>query len=106
LIIFEHKISSIDDYKDITVYWIKEAGWGVSLGNYIFLDRTYNSKTVEHEYGHSRQSRLLGPAYLFVIGIPSITMNILSRLLKGRFADNYYKRWPESWADKLGGVTR
>jgi len=81
--------------------------WGVSLGRIIILDVLFEGsrRTVMHEYGHSKQSLYLGPLYLLVVGLPSITMNILTRLrvLKAR---DYYKRWPESWADRLGGVKR
>lgn len=80
--------------------------FGVSLGNYIILDKEHMSnKTIKHEYGHCLHSRKLGWLYLLVVGIPSITMNILTRL-KILKAENYYKRWPECWADKLGGVVR
>jgi hypothetical protein len=65
---------------------------------------------VKHEYGHSRQSILLGPLYLLVVGVPSLTMNIISRFSlrfgTGKFAYDYYRRWPESWADRLGEVQR
>ena len=94
-----------DAYEHTIVFWIQRPGWGVSLGDYIFLDTAYNQRTVKHEYGHSRQSLIFGPLYLLVIGLPSVTMNILTRLgvLK---SENYYKRWPENWADSLGGVER
>jgi hypothetical protein len=40
-----------------------------------------------------------------VVGLPSIVMNILTRLgvLKN---ENYYKRWPESWADEIAEIVR
>ena len=88
--------------------------WGVSLGMYILLGDVYYDKArgdpcaPDHEYGHTRQSLYLGPLYLLVIGIPSATMNLMSTysLLhgSGKFYRNYYNRWPENWADELGGV--
>lgn len=80
---------------------------GISLGNYIILDRTYISyagldNTINHEHGHQKQSLYLGPLYLIVIGLPSIFGNILRRL----FVFDYYKLPWEAWADKLGGVKR
>lgn len=106
LITVYRKRAAVEAYRGSTVYWILGGGFGVSLGQYIFLDVCRKtSKSLPHEYGHSRQSLLLGPLYLIVVGLPSITMNILSRLRVLR-ADRYYKRWPESWADRLGGVTR
>ena len=77
--------------------------FGISLGEYIILWSGANDTTVRHEYGHAIQSRMLGPAYLLVVGLPSITMNLLSRVEVLR-VERYYDRWPENWADKLGGV--
>jgi len=79
--------------------------WGVSLGQYVLIDSRATSKTSLHEQGHSHQSLMLGPLYLIAVGVPSITMNILTRLKVLR-ADRYYDRWPESWADSLGKVER
>lgn len=78
---------------------------GVSLGRYVIVRQFPSATLVRHERGHCKQSQLLGWLYLPVVGLPSITMNLLTRagLLS---AENYYKRWPESWADKLGGVDR
>lgn len=84
---------------------------GVSLGDYIILDTGYlrvlpwNMNTVRHEKGHSKQSKILGPLYLIVIGIPSLVGNILFKIFKWP-AENYYKQPWEAWADKLGGVKR
>ena len=106
LIALYRKRATVEAVNGVAVYWILGGGFGVSLGQYIFLDaRRKKSKSLPHELGHSRQSLILGPLYLIVVGLPSITMNILSRLRVLR-ADRYYLRWPESWADRLGGVTR
>ena len=76
---------------------------GISLGNFIVIrSDLVCDKTVSHEKGHQIQSRLLGPLYLVLIGLPSITGNILHRFLKF----NYYKQPWEAWADKLGNVIR
>jgi len=79
--------------------------WGVSLGFWIFLPYASARISVKHEQGHSLQSLILGPLYLIVVGLPSVAMNLISRV-SIRFSKNYYGRWPESWADKLGGVER
>ena len=86
------------------VYFTDHKIW-ISLGNYIIVNKLCRKLTLLHEHGHSRQSLFLGPLYLIVVGLPSITMNILTRMdiLNPR---TYYKRWPESWADRLGGVIR
>lgn len=84
---------------------------GVSLGNNIIYNQSYNSAPhlksliLSHEYGHCKQSVIFGPLYLLIIGIPSL-LNVLYVLANPDQADAYYKRWPENWADKLGGVDR
>ncbi|MBO6047315.1 MAG: hypothetical protein J6P61_06130 [Erysipelotrichaceae bacterium] len=42
--------------------------YSVSLGMFLFV---HDKSLITHEYGHSIQSMILGPLYLFVIGIPS-----------------------------------
>ncbi len=86
---------------------------GVSLGNYIFLDNDgyYGYITVRHEYGHQKQSLILGPLYLLVIGLPSVIGNIIDRIKYKYFKkyyeyDSYYKQPWEAWADRLGVVVR
>ncbi len=55
------------------IVFIKRNSCGsVTLGNHIFLSPMATDTTVRHEWGHSRQSLVLGPLYLIVIGIPSI----------------------------------
>ena len=74
---------------------------GISLGCFIFLSK-YSAKketTILHELGHVKQSHILGPIYLFIIGIPSI--------LWATFGDDnkcYYSVYTESWANKLMGL--
>jgi hypothetical protein len=84
---------------------------GVSLGRYIIL-KTKNVNTVKHENGHSKQSLIFGPLYLLAIGIPSAVFNNLwDRYFHKNWPTEkrhkwYYNRYPEKWADKLGGVNR
>lgn len=91
---------------------INMPSWGVSLGRYIFLDIAYGAIDRRHEQGHSRQSQYLGPLYLLVVGVPSAVFNNLwdRWFHKGWTAQEritwYYNRFPERWADKLGGVKR
>lgn len=77
----------------------------VSLGRYVIVNHLVGHKTRHHEYGHCMQSAKLGPLYLIIVGVPSFTMAVISRFSK-RFAANYYNRFPENWADRLGGVRR
>jgi hypothetical protein len=86
---------------------------GASLGNYIILPKIKcTSATVKHEYGHSIQSRFFGPLYLLAIGLPSaVCNNLWDRAFHKEWKTSerikwYYARYPEKWADKLGGVER
>lgn len=74
--------------------------WAVSPGG--FLASQANKR---HEYGHSVQSRLLGPLYLLLVGLPSCARMLYARLYRactGRPWTGYYRGYPESWADRLG----
>lgn len=91
---------------------------GISLGDYIILDKLYLNRSlkelnqaINHEYGHSIQSKKLSWLYLIVVGIPSMIRNIYNRWFhKGWSYDRkckwYYSGFPENWADKLGGIER
>lgn len=87
-------------------------GWGISLGIYIFMDQHYPKKEWVHEFGHSIQSEYTGPVYLPLVGIPSAVFNNLwDRLFHKNWTWEkrhtwYYNRYPEKWADRLGGVKR
>ena len=77
--------------------------YGVSLGYWVFLNETYKSDKIthHHEWGHQIQSLILGPLYLFLIGLPSGLSNVF-RTAKD---DLTYYNYPwERWADKLGSV--
>jgi hypothetical protein len=93
-----------DPWGNIKVYRTDKFA-GISLGSYIIIGTWEGSITLRHEYGHCLQSRYLGPLYLPVVGIPSFIMAVISRYSR-KFSDNYYRRWPENWADKLGGAER
>ncbi|MFA5625170.1 MAG: hypothetical protein WC966_08985 [Bradymonadales bacterium] len=87
-------------------YVEKLFGSGVCLGDYIIMETTSaNARDIAHERGHQRQSRLLGPLYLPIVGIPSLAFNIASRY-SHKIAKGYYRRFPENWADKLAGIKR
>ncbi len=109
--LFKKRIVREETYKGSKILRLKDTYWGVSLGKYIFLSENHKDMmTIKHEYGHSIQSRILGPLYLIIICLPSISMNIISTVLYRmgypQFGFNYYNRWPETWADSLGDVDR
>ena len=78
----------------------------MSLGDYLFVNPMSSQKSIQHECGHSKQSDILGPLYLIVIGIPSLLHNIVHYLCsKIGIKWNYYSFYTESWANKLVGIT-
>lgn len=76
---------------------------GISLGHFIYVKRSDDVRIIRHEYGHYRQSRILGPLYLLVIGLPSLFWAVWWH--PGRRM-SYYHFWPERWADRLAGLER
>ena len=88
-------------YKQATVIPCIMRG-AVTLGNYVFvgLNSEYR-KTVKHELGHTIQSKILGPLYLIIIGIPSITYCGLRRLFPSLRKKNYYDFFSEKSANYL-----
>ncbi len=83
---------------------------GASLVN-IILPRPVSEWTKLHEYGHCVQSKYFGWFYLLIIGLPSVCNNLWDRLAHKNWTREkrtkwYYSRYPEKWADKLGGVRR
>ena len=81
---------------------------GISLGNVILLHCPVegHKDTWNHEWGHTRQSRMLGPLYLLVIGIPSFVWACVHKYDPKRPYSYYTDCYCERWADKLGGVKR
>ena len=88
-------------YKQATVIPCIMRG-AVTLGNYVFVGLNSEYKeTVKHELGHTIQSKILGPLYLIVIGIPSITYCGLRRLFPSLRKKNYYDFYTEKSANYL-----
>lgn len=88
-------------YKQATVIPCIMRG-AVTLGNYVFVGLNSEYKeTIKHELGHTIQSKILGPLYLIVIGIPSITYCGLRRLFPSLRKNNYYDFYTEKWANNL-----
>jgi hypothetical protein len=110
---FTKGLIKTDDYKKRKIYIVRPSNTmtAVSLGFSIIVGQDYDSQEIrDHEYGHTIQSLVLGPFYLFTVGVISALFNLMSRYSdakgSGKFSSNYYKRWPENQADKFGGVKR
>lgn len=94
---------------------IETTGTAVSLGHVVFWSRcssrwhSLDERNRAHELGHAHQSRLLGPLYLPIVGVPSSARAAFAfgyREVTGKRWDGYYRGFPERWADQLGGVAR
>ena len=97
---------SNDDIESVgaKAYLIK-AGGAVTLGKYVFISQTYRdqSMVIKHECGHVKQSKMLGPLYLIVIGVPSILHTWLNDYIGCDEESGYSHFYTEKWADKLMG---
>jgi len=84
-----------------------DKGSGVSLGKFIFVPRrrdgTADGFLLEHEYGHTLQSLILGPFYLLLVGLPSLIWNNMPFFKRKRkkSGKSYYSAPFESTANKL-----
>ena len=95
---------------DATDYecYLTNSGGGLTLGRFIFVNQHFVDleETILHEIGHVKQSRILGPLYLIIIGIPSISWAGLRRLIPALKKINYYWFYTENWANKLMGLNK
>ena len=94
-------ILAIEKYNGIRIY-TKQSSGCVSLGIFIFVSHRATTDVMRHEYGHTRQSLMLGPLYLIIIGIPSILWAVTHKTLAPN--KSYYWFYTEHWANKLVGV--
>ncbi len=85
--------------------WNKDTG--ISLGKFIFVPRRAGGSAdrflLEHEYGHTLQSLILGPFYLLAVGAPSILWNRLPyfKSKRKRSGKSYYSAPFEKTANIL-----
>ena len=71
---------------------------GISLGNFAFVTDLHSHEEAycDHEQvGHTHDSKLFGPLYLFVIGLPSIYWAIIRKK-----CECYYNFFTEKRANK------
>ena len=90
----------VTNQRGAAFYATKHVKGGVTLGRYVFIavDNMTRQPVFDHEFGHVRQSKWLGPLWLPVIAIPSGIHCLCCR------ADNYYHFYTERWANAWGGI--
>lgn len=96
--------NSMSESVNAKVYLMRARG-GVTLGKYIFISQAYQDQgeVIKHECGHVKQSKILGPLYLIIIGIPSILHATLNGCIGccEKHKEGYYHFYTEKWANKL-----
>lgn len=77
---------------------------GLSLGPFVFIPPRSSRRLLVHEYGHTIQSLVLGPAYLPLMVLPSLVWAGLPALKRRRTRRgiSYYSFYTERLADWLG----
>lgn len=110
----------LTQYNGNKVYFASKFPGGISLGKYAIVSKFYyygntdklkecslKCDTVMHEsIGHAKQSLMLGPLYLIVIGLPSIIWAWLYGPVIKPTKNGYYRFYTEKWADKLADIKR
>jgi hypothetical protein len=85
-------------------YKAKNMSGGISLGNFAFLSEhlAKDEPSIAHEQlGHTVQSKILGPLYLLIVGLPSL----LHASVHDYRLSCYYDYWCEHWANECAGLT-
>ena len=102
------------DYFGGATYATKEnAGYrdGVALGNFLninisdkitgsFKDRVLSDPLFMHEFGHTFDSKIFGPIYLFAIGMPSLISANNSTTIEGTPFQTHDRYWTERRANR------
>ena len=103
LLACKEKVYLVNSTKDFTLY-TKDTPGSITLGRYIFISSRAGRDTLKHETGHVKQSQILGPLYLFLIGVPSIIWAAVHKKIAP--SKKYYWFYTEKWANKLAKVLK
>lgn len=109
LAIYKSKGAKSEWYHNALITYIDKKNFGgVSLGMFIFINQKREGDNLHdtkiHEYGHTVQSLILGPVWLFVIAIPSMIWCNTPYFVKMRKEKNvsYYRAYCEGWSNVCG----
>lgn len=109
LAIHKSKGAESEWYHNALITYIDKKNFGgVSLGMFIFINKNREGDSLHdtkiHEYGHTVQSLILGPLWLFVIAIPSViwcNVPYFVQLRKSKGV-SYYRAYCEGWSNECG----
>lgn len=93
-------------YCDVIVRRAKKMKGGISLGKFIIVSQNVDNRTILHEYGHCKQSQMLGWLYLLIIGLPSLIWAWCYGVIVDKSHNGYYRFYTEKWADNIAGIRR
>lgn len=101
LLLYFRKERKVWDYEGIRFYVAPKMQGAITLGQYIILSpySATDTETFIHEFGHTIQSKYLGPLYLIVIGITSLLHAALHDCKES--GKSYYHFYTERWANNL-----
>ena len=109
LLIYKIKGSKSEWYHIALITYIEKKNFGgVSLGMFIFINKNVEGDRLHdmriHEYGHTVQTMILGPLWLFIIALPSFIWCGLPALVRLRRKKNisYYWLYCEGWSNLCG----
>ena len=93
-------------YRDSIACVLPNKSGSLSVGLFFFLHpkAADNEYTKQHEWGHTRQSLILGPLYLFVIALPSMVWCNCFKKYREKKDLSYYVFYTEKWANKCAGL--
>ena len=83
----------------------KPLKWGMTVGSYInghnLTANPREDDVFAHEYGHVKQSNILGPTYLYFIGLPSLVGQLIDSGEEDSTIHSHKREWYEIWANQL-----
>ena len=108
-VFYKTKGAESELYHNAVITYIDKKNFGgVSLGIFIFINKNRTGDVRHdmkiHEYGHTVQTMILGPLWLFIIAIPSTIWCNTPYFIKLRKEKNisYYRLYCEGWSNLCG----
>lgn len=101
---FMGKMERIDYRNHCLGLKCKNMRGGISLGSFAFLSRAKanHPEIIAHEMdGHTIDSKIFGPLYLLIIGLPSL---FWAQFRNEKKHPDYYEFWTERRANNFAGV--